>query len=704
MTRRVWLFVFCLLATAGPGFAQGTPAPSAPVRHPEEGRPFIRGYRPVELGGGGQNWTMIQDTRGVIYVGSQSGVLEFDGASWRLIETPTLDTVRSLAIDAAGRIYVGSVGDFGYLDPDASGELKYVSLLDRVPEADRRFSDVWRTFVTKDGVLFEGEQVLFRWANETITVLHPPSRFNRASLVDGQMYVTMPESGLNVLEGDTFRALPGTMSLAREVYPVVLRYDERRLLVGTRSNGLFLYDGSALVPFPTELDALIKSGNLYRGIVMPSGTIAFAMTRGGLAIMDRQGRLVTALDQNHGLPSNAVYYLMTDREGAVWAALERGVARIETPSPVSFFEQADGYQGSFNLTRHEGRLYLAWQGGVAYLHGSEPGNPRRFSPVSGLGNQCWWFESLPDSAGRRPPALPVACTDGLYEIKGDRAVPVYAPADGTYRAAALVRSRLDPTRLWIGLFDGLASFRLEDGRWIDEGRVQEVTDQVRSVHENADGSVWAGTASTGLLLVSFASKPAPGLPRPDAKVERFGTAQGLPDGGIFVVPIAGEPYFVPWGGTRNYFVARFDSASRRFQRERAFDALPSDFLRAGFGLAEGTHGRVFANFGRGTAVFTKSGDGSWSMDRTTFNRQPVTAFGLLDRAELTADMILWPCSRLGVPPKFVQQWLDNDLPALLLGTLVPEGRQELEGVYRRVMAALGQDGASSFLQKQPLFL
>jgi hypothetical protein len=92
------------------------------------------------------------------------------------------------------------------------------------------------------------------------------------------------------------------------------------------------------------------------------------------------------------------------------------------------------------------------------------------------------------------------------------------------------------------------------------------------------------------------------------------------------------------------------------------------------------------------------------VNRTTFNRQPVTAFGLLDRAELTADMILWPCSRLGVPPKFVQQWLDNDLPALLLGTLVPEGRQELEGVYRRVMAALGQDGASSFLQKQPLFL
>ncbi len=92
------------------------------------------------------------------------------------------------------------------------------------------------------------------------------------------------------------------------------------------------------------------------------------------------------------------------------------------------------------------------------------------------------------------------------------------------------------------------------------------------------------------------------------------------------------------------------------------------------------------------------------VNRTTYNRQPVTAFGLLGQAEVTADMILWPCSRLGVPPAFARQWLDNDMPALLLGTLVPEGRQELEEVYRRVLEALGQGDTSGFLQKQPLFL
>ncbi|MGC9350290.1 MAG: hypothetical protein ACP5JG_19265, partial [Anaerolineae bacterium] len=45
------------------------------------------------------------------------------------------------------------------------------------------------------------------------------------------------------------------------------------------------------------------------------------------------------------------------------------------------------------------------------------------------------------------------------------------------------------------------------------------------------------------------------------------------------------------------------------------------------------------------------------VNRTTFNEQPVSTFGLFDRAQLTADMILWPCRRLGVPAVFVRQWL-----------------------------------------------
>jgi signal transduction histidine kinase/DNA-binding response OmpR family regulator len=627
---------FCLCAALA-GAQPTAPTPPAP-KPSEEGRPFIRIYRPAELGGDFQNWAIVQDKRGVIYVGSQSGVLEFDGANWRIIETPTLDTVRSLAIDEAGRVYAGSVGEFGYLAPDAGGELRYVSLVDRVPQAVRRFSDVWRVFATPQGVLFQSEEYVFRWAGDKITVIPAASRFSRSSFVDGRFYASLPESGLNVLDGDTFRPLPGTTALAREVYPVVLRYDDKRLLIGTRRNGLFLYDGTALVPFPTEVDALIEANSLYRGLVLANGTIALGTTGSGLAIIDRQGHRVTVLDEPHGLPSNAAYYLMVDREGALWNATDRGIARIETPSASSFFDRTDGYRGVVDLTRHDSRVYLAAPSGVTYLHDATPADPTRMSQIPGLVNQCWSFAEMQDRSGRRPAAFAVACSDGLYEIRGTTAVAVRASADYTYRAAFLLASHADPTRLWVGLFDGLASFRWVDGRWIDEGRVEPTRDQVRTLFENPDGSLWAGTSSTGLLRVRFATRPAAGVPRPAASIDHFGTAQGLPAGGIGVAPAGGEPYFVQFGAARKMFIARYDSKAGTFTHDATLETLPFDRLRPGFGLADGLDGHAYANFGRGTAMLTRAPDGSWTIDNSVFARfgQVPTGVVLAER-----DGVVW---------------------------------------------------------------
>jgi len=89
--------------------------------------------------------------------------------------------------------------------------------------------------------------------------------------------------------------------------------------------------------------------------------------------------------------------------------------------------------------------------------------------------------------------------------------------------------------------------------------------------------------------------------------------------------------------------------------------------------------------------------------RSTFDEQPVTAFGLLNRRRMTADMILWPCRRLGAPAAFVRQWMDNCLPALPLGTLAPQGREELLDVRRMVLENYGAEKADNRLLR-PRFL
>lgn len=119
------------------------------------GIPFISHFPLTEYGAAMQNWAAVQDERGVMFFGNNEGILEFDGISWRLHRVTNKSIVRSLALDEKGRIYVGANSELGFLEPDSAGALHYVSLKDKIPEGFRDFADVWRTYVSSEGVIFQ---------------------------------------------------------------------------------------------------------------------------------------------------------------------------------------------------------------------------------------------------------------------------------------------------------------------------------------------------------------------------------------------------------------------------------------------------------------------------------------------------------------------------------------------------------------------
>ncbi len=91
------------------------------------------------------------------------------------------------------------------------------------------------------------------------------------------------------------------------------------------------------------------------------------------------------------------------------------------------------------------------------------------------------------------------------------------------------------------------------------------------------------------------------------------------------------------------------------------------------------------------------------VNRSTFDEQPISAFGKLERCQLVADKMVWPCKRLGVPGEFADQWLRNHIPRLLLGTLVPQGAEEIRQVRRLVLREFGLETDGTDLDR-PLFV
>ena len=79
-----------------------------------------------------------------------------------------------------------------------------------------------------------------------------------------------------------------------------------------------------------------------------------------------------------------------------------------------------------------------------------------------------------------------------------------------------------------------------------------------------------------------------------------------------------------------------------------------------------------------------------TVSRRTYDEQPLSIFASLNRSQLAADMIIWPCKRLGIPGHFVEQWLTNHLHRLTLGSLVPQGRTELLAIRDLVLQAFNR--------------
>ncbi|NTW31236.1 MAG: hypothetical protein HGB12_01150, partial [Bacteroidetes bacterium] len=118
----------------------------------EVGLPLVRNYSPKEYNAFSQNWGFAQDSRGVLYFANGDGLLEYDGSHWRIIKITNNYTVFSIAIDKENIIYVGSTSEFGYINSNKKGKLKFVSLLNKFAPQDRKFNYIRSLYATEAGI------------------------------------------------------------------------------------------------------------------------------------------------------------------------------------------------------------------------------------------------------------------------------------------------------------------------------------------------------------------------------------------------------------------------------------------------------------------------------------------------------------------------------------------------------------------------
>jgi signal transduction histidine kinase/CheY-like chemotaxis protein len=479
----------------------------------QHGTPLLTNFKPKDYNGGTQNWAVVQDQRGLLYVGNNVGVLEYDGASWRMIPTRNKAVVRSLAPAADGRIYVGSKGEIGYLDTQSDKGSQYVSLLSRIPEHYRQFQDVRQTFATDKGVYFISRDYIF-WLNQhDVQVWTTTSAFHKAFWLNNRLIVREEGTGLLELTASGFTLLPGSELFASTSVFMLEQYDSDTLLAGSREGQLFLLTPTGATRWHTNIDVQLAQATLYTGIRLQNGDFALGTSQDGLFILKPDGTLKSHINSQYGLVDQNVRALYQDHQQGIWLALDHGLSRIDLASALTYYNSANGLQGNvLALYQHQDQLYAGTSLGLFVKNAAN-----RFDAVTAVKKQTWDFMQFDNQ-------LLLANSNGVYQLQQGQ-LSLVRPS--MLASKVLYRSRLTPERVYIGLQDGLASMRWADGQWRDEGRVPGVSGSLNSILETDDGELWLGTLAHGVYRLQLPANWPGGdtLPLP---VQRFAKAQGLP--------------------------------------------------------------------------------------------------------------------------------------------------------------------------------
>ena len=606
----------------------------------ETGRPPVTVHDLAALGFDSANLTVAQGLDGVLYVGNEHGLLEYDGVGWQRRELPGGSQARSLYAAPDGRLYYGGMSEFGWFEADDAGDLRAVSLSDSLPEAQRNFLDVRGLHGLSHGVYFRCEQFLARWTGSQLQVWDPEETIHGSAAVDDTLFLQFDPA-----EGPAWRHLdaarltdgagpipdaavverpdPGLFAGNRMLF--YLPWPGGRLL-GTRYGGLFLERSEGgFEPLDAETNRHLEAENLFDGCLLPGGGVALATLQGGVHLLDVDGRLRAVLDRNTGLPSSTAVAVHVDRQGALWAALFDGLARIDLASPFSRYEAVDGLPGRpLSLVRHRGELLAGTTSGLFRLRpGDAEARPARapvFEPLPGADGIVWELLSVDES---------------LFAIVGGRLMEL--DGGGTWRVhgirqpSALLRSELDPDRLFAWVGDGLLELVRRDGTWTALKPATGLGSQARSLVEDADGALWAGTVATGLLRLERAGS--------DWNVRAFGAEDGLPAGRTLVFRAGGRMHV--------------SAAGRLFQWDRDLGRLlPDSWIGAvGFDplaekpvVREDADGLIWAVLEQGPAIGRPGVDGVVRWDFRTL--QPLV--GALGAMLPEAGGIAWFGSSKGL--------------------------------------------------------
>ncbi len=418
---------------------------------------------------------LFQDRAGYLWIGTQLGLVRFDGVRFVVFDpentpafaSPKVDTIVE---DRAGRLWLGTEG--GLVVREA-GAFRAVAS----PDAGRLF--VSSLAFAPDGALWagtprglmrlEGGRLVADRLTEPIASL----AFDAA----GGMWVGTPDFLV-------YRSTQGERRFTKQELggspDALLVAKAGTLWLGT-DRALLRYENGAFRRAATNPELTAQIWDLREDA---QGTLWIATNDTGLLRV--AGGRVTRMSAGDGLGDDQLRSVLPDRQGNVWVGTSSaGVTRLKDGDALNF-GVPEGLPSDILFTIFEdskGTLWFGTAGGGALGRGPD-GREQRLSTKSGLASD-FVFGFLEDRDG----SLWIATGGGIVRRRGGR-FTTWSTKDGLPNDLVLGVAQDADGTLWISTSDGLAAMR--DGRLRAYTRRDGLChNSVRGAYRDSAGRLWA---------------------------------------------------------------------------------------------------------------------------------------------------------------------------------------------------------------------
>ncbi|RYY29184.1 MAG: transcriptional regulator [Sphingobacteriaceae bacterium] len=478
--------------------------------------PFVENYFKGTYQASNQNWSVTKDEQGIMYFGNSAGLLSFDGNFWQLKQMPNRITVRAVAADGKGKVYVGGFGEFGYWQYNKARKQVYHSMLGLLPVKEVLKDEIWKIYTDKEKVIFQSFAAIYIYQKGKIQIVKAEQPFLFLFKADSRYFIEVLEKGLFELKDNKLIAVSNSQVFGNANVLSILPFGKDAFLIGTDKQGLFLYDPSGIRPWKNQADSFLKTYQLNNGCIIKGG-FAFGTILNGIILVDQNGNITQQISKSSGLQNNTVLSVYTDQAQNLWAALDNGIDRIEINSTLGFFLDKTGSFGTvYTSIIYQNKIYLGTNQGLFYsdLAADQDQLVQKFSfkLIPGSQGQVWDLSVIDGQ-------LFCGHNSGTYLVNNDKINKISAVNGGwmlkPYRQNVLLQ----------GTYTGLVIYRKENsGKWLFANQVKGFSAPAKYIQFDQKNNIWIGHAYKGLYRLNLSADFLK-----VAKVQSYDQKSGLPD-------------------------------------------------------------------------------------------------------------------------------------------------------------------------------